>query len=1465
MTAILAILLSAMPAFADPPPDPPPDRRPDAADATYFNISFQAQEALARADRQAAEGHWPAAVRALQEIGEKFGDSVIAAPGATDHRLVSVRDFINRKIAAWPPEGLAAYRTAFESTAKKFLDDLTDNPSIDAWARAADRFYAAAAGAVALDHAGQLAMEAGEFATARQWYERLLADHPDREQNATLWKAKLALCRARQGDLKPLESLIAELKNPQSAHRDSIVEWGGRRQPVVDFLVSALDDIRRDGMPDFIAAHLDQLGGGADRRGFFPSTASAEARWWRFTAFGRQMSEEIAEGYESRLAKLEAFHRALSNGRLLACQPVASPAPWALIFIHDSHSVWAINPQAPDRPVWQFDLSQVLPSPAPWNSEESAPPLYTSLYADGRLYVHLERDISDTVSEHVTSASSLVALDAANGALLWRNDLEGFVSPFEEARIDGAPLMHRGALYAVARRRKPFGFEACYLLRIDPDDGRMVWSAHLGEAATGSYGYSRATLTFPAACGELVIVPTNLGGITAVSTCTGHVAWVRQYESRFGANPDTAWPEAVSRPLRSWHYNSAIVWAPALGDSPAVLCFPLDSDELFVLSCDDGRELQKIPAESLHHPQTLLGLDGDRLFTAGTQIVCYNLAAKKIAWQRPLEHGQLFGRGVLTSAGLFLPTDRGLLRYPLDGGAANYFRWPIEDAGNLLARADEIVVAAPGALFGLVAKEEAFAKLDRRMKESPDDPMIAFSLAELAFNTGENQRGLDAVQAAVDRVGGFARLTDANLRRRFFSTLIRFATTLLEQPPDQQPEATDSPIHSRFRAAVAVLQLAGQCAPEPADQAVQCLMLARAHLESGNPADAIRAYQRILGDRGLRRLKIELRPALRPSLRTHEDESPDAPPNEIASIVAGWIARIVTLHGGEVYAPIARQAADRLQIVKSQIDSGEAIGKAADLLEVADAFPNSPAAHQALVTHAALMARLKNWTASIRSYRRALADPNHPDRPDLIRQYADTLVAAGREADAAAWLDRGARDFPAYRISLPAGPLSFSRYRRQLFGDCTFCNPAHAVSLGRMDDSYRRINPDRVAVLEPVFPNLPETRWDALLTYSGRQLEARHPLTARSLWSKPFLCATQPILIGMDAAHFVFATPYRLFALTRTSGQLAWDIGEPPPDDARADPESVPAYSFYYQTPRRLFSATDRGVLSCIDLENGRVVWENKTVGPLAGQLVADDVYCCCGGWQSGDYSITVLDAQSGHLLRQIKTDEKSPAQSLDLTGGLDPTGVLVVRTASIERFDPANGKSQWKITAPDHFLSPTLQIDADSLVVSSDGRRLTRYNLEEGRVLWRSSSFADEFTALSCQSDGGILYVASDVALSALDLDDGRTLWTTPCPAARGIQPPRLLSDRIITIAPESPRGEKDRTRQEPQVPEAQSVQYRITAYRRDNGRPLALGSSESILTEPLASFGGLYARDNALIVLDANRLIGYVARNGE
>src|SRR5205823_14001370 len=158
-----------------------------------------------------------------------------------------------------------------------------------------------------------------------------------------------------------------------------------------------------------------------------------------------------------------------------------------------------------EKAVWHFEFSNAPTIRQGWTTEEETPPLYTCMVADGRVYAALDREITRGGDQSLM-AVSLVCLDAQTGRELWRNDLERLSSEFEEVRLDGAPLLHEGKLFAVARRRKPFGFESCHLLRLDPQTGALEDCVHVGEAATGSYGYHRATLGHPAAGGELVFV-----------------------------------------------------------------------------------------------------------------------------------------------------------------------------------------------------------------------------------------------------------------------------------------------------------------------------------------------------------------------------------------------------------------------------------------------------------------------------------------------------------------------------------------------------------------------------------------------------------------------------------------------------------------------------------------------------------------------------------------------------------------------------------------------------------------------------------------------------------------------------------------------------------------------------------------------------------------------------------------------
>jgi len=424
------------------------------------------------------------------------------------------------------------------------------------------------------------------------------------------------------------------------------------------------------------------------------------------------------------------------------------------------------------------------PPDAHWLSEEELPPLYTATLAGGRLYVHLDREPPSSIDGNTGESSTIVCLEAKTGHEIWRNDLTGFASEFEETRIDGAPLLHGGRLFALVRRRKPFGFEACFLLRLDPQTGRILHSVHLGEAPTGSYGYRRPTLSHPAANGDRVFVQTNLGTVAAVSASTGHVAWLHRYRSRLTDDAEGSWPARTGRTMRSWQYNPTMLWRDR------VVCAPLDTDALLVLDQADGRLIHRIPATHIHTPDYILGIHGRLLYAVGTQVTAWDLEDHKLAWARPLAEGQPLGRGAVTPAGLLIPTTRGLLRYALDGGPAPIHHWPLRSAGNVIALPDQIIVAATDTLFGLVGKEEAFARLARQMDHTPEDPRPALRLAELAFSTGEYDRGLAATHRAVTRAGGFAQLTDTDLRARFFDRLMHFAGVLLEASSGGDPTAS---------------------------------------------------------------------------------------------------------------------------------------------------------------------------------------------------------------------------------------------------------------------------------------------------------------------------------------------------------------------------------------------------------------------------------------------------------------------------------------------------------------------------------------------------------------------------------------------------------------------------------------------------------------------------------------------------
>lgn len=1455
--AIAMMILMSMLAQPEPRPLTPESHETPAANS-YLNTSFEAEEALSKAQKHIHSGHWSTAATAFQTIGEKYGDYLIAT---SPDRHVNIRRHINEQIAGWPDAGLSAYRDVYGKAAEIAFEAARDQTSVDDLIAVANTYYPTRAGALALDAAAELTIEEGDFRSARQWYANLLASHPDRSESRPYWQTKLALCAAWEGNLGPLQQLSEEFPARASGPR---VTWGGRERSLGDFIRDILDefDIQNSESTKADSSSPAVFCGDSDRRAFFSTTAAPEARLWQFTHFGpnRDADNDNDDEADFHVDRRNAFSRLLQSGRLLASIPVFGHG---LLYYHDAQTVWAVDPEETNKPVWRYTCSTRELREPPWISEDEPPDQFTSLLAGNRLFVHLEHRSQKADVDDSRKMSMLVCLHAETGQLIWQNKLDGVASEFENLRLDGAPMLHRHRLFAVARRRKAFGFESCLLLCLDAKTGRLRWHTHIGEAATGSYGYYRPTRTHAAGAGDLVFVHTNLGTIAAVSATTGRVVWLRSYRSKFAAEEaETAWPTRFGRPIRSWQYQPTIVWRGA------IICTPLDLEEALVLEQNDGRLRQRLPMETLGNPETILGIHGDLLYAVGHQVICYDLAAEKIAWQRPLAEGQLFGRGAVTTNGLLVPTNQALLQYPLRGGAAQVYPWKLRDAGNVLPLDDQIVIASPESHYALVGKRDAFDRLIVRMKERPKDHKPALALADLAFTTGEFQRGLDAVDQAVARLGGFARIRSNQLRRRLFERLMDFSRELVErqlsdpefqiatkEDRDQNHNAQQNPA---LDTAVELLEMAGRCAVDIKGQIVYRLALAKTELCRARPKQAVRAYQQILRDRSLRKLSFRIPSELYPLQLNNISESGEVQPNAaVAILIQSWIERLIAQNGRDVYAAVEQQARNRFKIARAESDLSA-------MLEVADAFPNSLTAVEALIAHARLATKKKNWTAAIRSYRRALTRTHDDLRPALLGEFAVSLVNAKQAERADQWLNRGIRDFPKFQFEHEGRQVAFTELRKMLLGDRRFRNVAHPLVNWPLNESYHRLFPDRVVILDPTFDYLPKTHWDAIITYANEQIEARSPTSGRSLWPLPVSCATEPILLGMDDGRYFFATAQRLFALTRTSGQLAWQFGEEPPDDPGADPESFPAWPHQALTARHLFATSELGDLVCIDRHDGNLRWRRETGGGAASHLAANDRYVFYTQWQGRRNVVHIVDADNGQSIHSVEPEEIHSWQVLIPS----PIGTLLaVRSRSILSIDPNRGEISWRIDTADNFVVSTLNVDAEGLFISDDGRRIAKYDLYSGRKLWRTPPIGTDLRdGLWAELAGGRLLAASRNALMAFDSADGRGLWRVRDPPGLRLQSPVIMADSVVVISPAKPGVGEPGAVRFPALEISDARPYRVRRISLGDGEERPVAGGASLLTEPLESCGGLFARNNALLLLDGRRLIGYVgAESGE
>lgn len=191
----------------------------------------------------------------------------------------------------------------------------------------------------------------------------------------------------------------------------------------------------------------------------------------------------------------------------------------------------------------------------------------------------------------------LVALEAASGKVLWRQDFE--------VSIGGAPTVANGKVFVLARDGSGWA--------VDAASGRVLWTG-VGSTNTANGGVTGAAA--PAVSGDTVVFPFATGELMAMNAADGTAKWMgfvaggrlgRAYASfnDLTGEPvisgNTLYAGSAAGRLSALDMESGnIIWtAPEGAMSPVVLAggslfMVNDEDQLMRLDAGDGSEVWRV-------------------------------------------------------------------------------------------------------------------------------------------------------------------------------------------------------------------------------------------------------------------------------------------------------------------------------------------------------------------------------------------------------------------------------------------------------------------------------------------------------------------------------------------------------------------------------------------------------------------------------------------------------------------------------------------------------------------------------------------------------------------------------------------------------------------------------------------------------------------------------------------------------
>ncbi len=595
---------------------------------------------LAQCERAKAllgDRQWDEGVEILRQLAESPDTKLL---GVTSRRYVSLGQWCQLQLAVLPPEALKLYRARVDPVAHRWYDDAIARRNPRLLEDIVQEAFASSYGDDALLALGDIALESGDYASARWYWERILPHapptgvrntwpgYPDTSLDLAAVRARIVLASILEGATERAREELVEFAR---LHPNAVGRLGNREGKFVDSLRALLAEAVTSPQPPTAMDWLT-LAGNFERNGIARPLVDVGAVAWRVPLRSAVLRQPLnVASTEETVRQPPSYYPVLAGDIVLA---------------NDGQQITAVRLDT-GKPAWgQATIyrgetdGETLPTIP---SDTLGVPRFTMSVFEGKLLARMGWPITNEPQDTTASVRRgyLVCLDlAAEGRLLWK------IEPEEGWAFEGSPVADAQGVYVAMRRHdiRPQAFVACF----DSDTGRLRWRQLICSAQTPAHGsLHECTHNLLTLCGKRLYYNTNLGAVAALRTENGRPLWVALYpRDRHGdlANLAPHW-------LRDLN--------PCLMSGNMVFVAPADSPRIFAFDAFTGQMLWQ--TESIVDDAAyLLGVAGDWLIAGGRKLYWISLKDEtrgrvQHVWPTG-ENRPGYGRGVLSGNSVLWPT-----------------------------------------------------------------------------------------------------------------------------------------------------------------------------------------------------------------------------------------------------------------------------------------------------------------------------------------------------------------------------------------------------------------------------------------------------------------------------------------------------------------------------------------------------------------------------------------------------------------------------------------------------------------------------------------------------------------------------------------------------------------------------------------------------------------------------------------